>query len=155
MAQRSNPPASSTARAGRAGPTAASPRQAACLHPLLLRKVQAWARASGGGFPLASGRGYMAYARAAEADPAPELKFARVKSVPRAIEKVVRAYTQVRGRRAGDERGVVAGQAGESGRVHLAGGQRDGEGVRPFRAAVCEADVHCADCLHGWRFQAP
>ena len=68
-----------------------------CLHPILLRKVQIWAAASRGCFPLAGGGTYyMEYAVAAEQDPPPEMKFARVKAVPRAIEKLVRAYAQVR-----------------------------------------------------------
>jgi hypothetical protein len=69
--------------------------QATCLHPILMRKVQVWAAASRGCFPLATGHEYKEYAAAAEEDLPPEMKFARVKAIPRAIEKLVRAYGQV------------------------------------------------------------
>ncbi len=70
--------------------------QATCLHPILMRKVRAWATASRGCFLRADGGGYVECAAAAAADPPMELKFARVKAVARAIEKLVRAYGQVR-----------------------------------------------------------
>ena len=71
--------------------------QAACLQPLLLDKVRAWALASGGCFLVQGSDRYVRYADAVAADPAaaPLLKFAAVKSARRAIEKAVRAYGQV------------------------------------------------------------
>ena len=71
--------------------------QAACLQPLLVEKVQTWALASGGCFPVqGSLHKFLRYADAVAAGTdAPPLKFATIKSVGRAVEKVVRAYGQV------------------------------------------------------------
>ena len=67
---------------------------------MLLAKVRSWAQAHRGRFPAASGccssRRLFGCAEAEAADPPIELKFAHVKSVPRAIEKMVRAYGEVR-----------------------------------------------------------
>ena len=73
--------------------------QAACLQPLLLAKVQAWALASGGCFAVRGSPLFQRYDAAVAGEAAPVLKFAEVKSASRAIEKAVRAYGQVRRRR--------------------------------------------------------
>ncbi len=88
--------------------------QAAVLHPILLAKVRAWAAASRGGFPVHGGEGFIieanstmrawsedssesAYSEGSEATQLPNQglpKFARVKTVARSVEKLVRAYGQ-------------------------------------------------------------
>jgi hypothetical protein len=77
--------------------------QAICVQPMLLRKTQQWSAASGGLFPnrkLKLG-GATEYARflavkgvgkAAVDAAGSDFKWCRLKSVPRAVEKVVRSY---------------------------------------------------------------
>jgi hypothetical protein len=67
--------------------------QAACLHPVLRDKVRAWALASGGMFPAAEGPARLVRLADVDWQPgevAPAVKFAKLKSVSRAIEKVLR-----------------------------------------------------------------
>jgi hypothetical protein len=59
--------------------------QACILHPVLLDKTRAWAAASGGYFQNYAGQGMSRFYR-----------IAKVKSVSRAIEKLVRSYAQAR-----------------------------------------------------------
>ena len=66
--------------------------QAHCLHPFLLAKTKAWAAASEGCFPSSSTAGRSRYLRY---DDGVGVKMAKVKSVTRAIEKLVRSYSQV------------------------------------------------------------
>ena len=73
--------------------------QAICTQPLLLSKVQQWAAASGGLFPCqrphpaSSGRVVFAQFTEADMGSGPDkFKWCRLKSVPRAVEKVIRAY---------------------------------------------------------------
>ena len=67
--------------------------QASCLHPILLEKVKGWALASNGCFPLLESKSFVRYA---ESLTSPTLRFrwAKVKSVSRALEKVHRIYGQ-------------------------------------------------------------
>ncbi len=76
---------------------------AAAAHPLLLERARAWAAASGGRFPAGRGAG--------------------LKSVERAVEKIVRVYRQVVRVRGGG--GGVGG-----------GGRRDGEGMKGAGAVL-------------------
>ena len=64
--------------------------QAACLHPVLREKVRVWALASGGLFPTTDHppRFVPLAASGPGSGPAPDVKFAKLKSVSRAIEKV-------------------------------------------------------------------
>ena len=66
--------------------------QAHCLHPFLLAKTKAWAAASEGCFPSSSTAGRSRYLRYEDGA---AVKMAKVKSVTRAIEKLVRSYSQV------------------------------------------------------------
>ena len=78
-------------------PPPPAPRQAACIRPIFLAKVRAWADASGGMFPLrGGGGGYITCADAAAAGRAAELRFAPVKAPGRAVEKAARMYGRVR-----------------------------------------------------------
>ena len=73
--------------------------QATCLHPVLLERVQAWAAASGGLFPLVTpGQGGpLAFVRWADVRDGEGvgIRWGCVKRVQRAVEKVVRSYSQV------------------------------------------------------------
>ena len=80
--------------------------QAHCLHPILLDKVKKWAIASSGLFPVRSESEDSDHSRAGvnyikwteiERDPsiASRVCWAKVKSVERAIEKIVRTYKHV------------------------------------------------------------
>ena len=73
--------------------------QAICTQPVLLRKVQKWAAASRGLFPcqLPEDRSvkfhhFTELDRDGGLDVTGEYKWCRLKSVPRAVEKVIRAY---------------------------------------------------------------
>jgi hypothetical protein len=69
--------------------------QAVCLHPMLIAKVLSWARASGGRFPVAG----QPRVYCGPDDFGPEtlgmIKWARVKSLPRTLEKLLRTYHEV------------------------------------------------------------
>ena len=69
--------------------------QASCLHPILLKKVKTWAKASGGCFLC---RGSPCFIKISDL---PEnsllsVKWAKLKSMSRAVEKVYRIYGKVR-----------------------------------------------------------
>ena len=68
--------------------------QASCLHPILLRKVKAWAKASGGCFPC---RGHAGFVKAADVpdNSAYLIRWAKLKSISRAVEKIYRIYDKV------------------------------------------------------------
>ena len=70
--------------------------QAYCLHPLLIKKVKQWAVLSKG-FVKVDFLGRQAYTRYSDLKAGQEsaIKWCKVKSFQRAIEKVVRAYGQV------------------------------------------------------------
>lgn len=74
----------------------ASSAQAMCLDPILLGKVQAWAAASNGCFPALGDDGFVRYQQYDEDKVKASIRWAKIKSVDRAIEKVVRVYAQVR-----------------------------------------------------------
>ena len=69
--------------------------QAICLHPMLIAKVLDWARASGGLFPVANQPGK--YSRPEELGPETmsKIKWARIKALPRTLEKLQRTYREV------------------------------------------------------------
>ncbi len=67
--------------------------QAICMHPILLRKVKAWALVSGGSFLVQGSHRFIQYADSLSSNVM--IKFASIKSVERSIEKSVRAYGQV------------------------------------------------------------
>ena len=72
--------------------------QAWCLHPILLAKVKAWALDSGGCFPRIrlEGAGTQTFVRYQDVAQDPRvIRWASVKSVLRAQEKLVRVYGQV------------------------------------------------------------
>ena len=62
---------------------------------MLIVKVLDWARASGGLFPVACQPG--TYARAADMGPdaMSQIKWARVKTLQRSLEKILRSYREV------------------------------------------------------------
>ena len=66
--------------------------QACILHPVLLTKTRAWAAVFGGYFPSTTMHGGSRFFRY---ENGVDLKIARVKSVSRAVEKLVRSYAQV------------------------------------------------------------
>jgi hypothetical protein len=67
--------------------------QAACLNPILVDKVAAWAAASGGCLLRGGGQGAAArFVAAAELGDGCPVQWAKVKSTGRAIEKTVRSY---------------------------------------------------------------
>ena len=68
--------------------------QAGCLHPLLLSKVQAWAMSAEGSFPVMFGRcaSYPAFSEVREDS---NVKYGKLKSAERMVEKLVRAYSMV------------------------------------------------------------
>ena len=68
--------------------------QAWCLDPILLSKTQAWAASSSGCFPTRGGDGYVRYSPGREGE-GPQIRWAKIKSIDRAIEKAVRVYYQV------------------------------------------------------------
>ena len=72
--------------------------QASCMHPILLGKVKSWALASNGMFQVEVSHEYRRLEGAGKSpkDSKCNLKFAKLKSTGRAIEKVVRSYGQVR-----------------------------------------------------------
>ena len=67
--------------------------QATCLHPILLSKVKEWACKSSGYFPSCKDPCYIQYC--SHPDNHNDIKWAKVKTVSRAIEKLVRVYNQV------------------------------------------------------------
>ena len=67
--------------------------QATCLHPILLSKVKEWACKSSGYFPCCAENSYIKYC--SHPDNHNDIKWAKVKTVSRAIEKLVRVYNQV------------------------------------------------------------
>jgi hypothetical protein len=67
--------------------------QAACLDPILKAKIWSWAAASGGLLPSAGKSGE--YLRAEVGGDPGGIKWAQLKSVERAVEKVVRVYQKV------------------------------------------------------------
>ena len=74
--------------------------QASVLHPILLDKIREWAMQSDGLFPLRCASGlspiYVCYSKAIRRPTTLErIAWAKIKSVDRAIEKVVRSYSQV------------------------------------------------------------
>ena len=71
--------------------------QAYCLHPLLISKVKIWARESGGCVKISDGHThkYVRYSEL-ESQQHQHIVWCKSKSLQRAIEKVVRAYGQVR-----------------------------------------------------------
>jgi hypothetical protein len=82
---------------------------AAAAHPFLLERAQAWAAKCGGRFPSGVGR----KARGAGA------RGAGLKSVERALEKIVRVYQQVGGWGVGVGEGIGGQSNGETGRVQI------------------------------------
>ena len=71
--------------------------QAMCLHPILLSKVKSWASACNGLFPISGATFPRKYVTSQDiaSSPTLDVKFARVKSVHRAVEKIERSYAQV------------------------------------------------------------
>ena len=76
--------------------------QAHCLYPILLHKVKLWAQSSSGLFPIRTelaGESNLEYVRWTDIQADPSLNdrlcWAKIKSVERAIEKVVRTYKHV------------------------------------------------------------
>ena len=67
--------------------------QATLLHPILLDKVKDWASRGNGWFPSRRDKGFVRYR--AESDNHGEIKWAKLKTASRAIEKAVRVYSQV------------------------------------------------------------
>mmetsp|Transcript_60146 Transcript_60146/g.159854 ORF Transcript_60146/g.159854 Transcript_60146/m.159854 type:complete len:757 (+) Transcript_60146:2012-4282(+) len=67
--------------------------QADCMQLVLLQKVKEWAMACGGMFPLKGSSEYVQICDVV-ANPQINIKFAKMKSVARALEKVVRSYGQ-------------------------------------------------------------
>ena len=65
--------------------------QAVCLYPVLLRKVQEWATAAEGDHEV-----LRAHSIPGDDLPMVQVKFAGIKSVSRAVEKCIRAYSRVR-----------------------------------------------------------
>jgi hypothetical protein len=72
--------------------------QASCMHPILLGKVKSWALASNGMFQVEGSHEYRLLEASGKSsnDGICSLKFAKLKSTGRAIEKVVRSYGQAR-----------------------------------------------------------
>ena len=68
--------------------------QASCLHPFLLEKVKGWALTSCGCFSRLESNSFAKYAESL-VDPSLRFRWAKVKSVSRALEKVHRIYGQV------------------------------------------------------------
>ena len=70
--------------------------QAGCLHPLLLTKVRTWALLSDGSFPVMFARcpSYPKYAEIKDDDKA-QIKYGKLKSAERSLEKLVRSYDMV------------------------------------------------------------
>jgi hypothetical protein len=62
---------------------------------MLIAKVFDWARASGGFFPVAGQRGIYARPDDHEHEIMSKIKWARVKSLPRTLEKLLRTYNEV------------------------------------------------------------
>ena len=85
--------------------------QAACLDPILRAKVRSWAVASGGRLPAAyESGGYVG----AEGWDAGRAKWAQLKSVERAVEKVVRVYDKARTHRPSQRgREGICGKVGQ------------------------------------------
>ena len=70
--------------------------QALCLHPMLLKKVNTWALESDGYFPVLIERtpSYTAYKEVKD-DQNARIKYGKLKSSKRSIEKLVRSYCMV------------------------------------------------------------
>jgi hypothetical protein len=68
--------------------------QASCLHPILLQKVKTWAKASGGCFLCKGSSGFIKIADLPE-DSLSSVRWAKIKSMSRAVEKVYRIYGKV------------------------------------------------------------
>ena len=71
--------------------------QASCLNPILLAKAKAWAVAAGGSFPCRTLSGGTRFVRAADLEAEGNglpVRWARVKSLHRTMEKLVRVYGQ-------------------------------------------------------------
>ena len=62
--------------------------QAACLHPVLCEKIRSWALASNGLFPNMERQFVPQSVMSSSGESSPVVKFAKIKSVSRAIEKV-------------------------------------------------------------------
>jgi hypothetical protein len=69
--------------------------QASCVHPILLQKVKSWAKESGGCFPSKGGAGFVKFSEIPEQFSF-GVRWAKLKSISRAIEKVYRIYNKVR-----------------------------------------------------------
>ena len=78
--------------------------QATLLHPILLSKVKDWAGRANGWFPSRPDKGFVRYC--AEPDNHSEIKWAKLKTASRAIEKAVRVYSQVHAHHPGNMRAV-------------------------------------------------
>ena len=72
--------------------------QATCLHPVLIRKVRDWASKSRGLFSVSETNGQQQWISLVDADVEKInlIKWCKIKTVQRAVEKTVRSYGQVR-----------------------------------------------------------
>jgi transposase len=119
--------------------------QAVCMHPILVSKVRVWAAASGGCFKAADGSsrfvgvgehsqpaGVFERVQSASVWPRREqleqdaVDFAKVKSVARSVEKLVRSYRRVSQR--GPERGEMGVRVTQRQKGRERGRERRGRG---------------------------